>query len=234
MKTKSLANECLVLLSGGPDSAVAAYLYHNKGYKIHSLTLINRERRSNCTEVECAKMIALKINAKQTFIDLSFITETFKEFPNMVFSVGGNAGGCCPPNMITAPLSVETMHIIAMMYAVAHNIKTIIWSMHQDDLETESLSEFQEYLLYLTKIVRIRTKKLCLIETPFLTTSKSDVLLLGKKLGVSFEQTFSCAESESFVHCGKCYQCTKRIAAFKKARIIDTAQFLTSKKAVIG
>jgi len=225
MKVIKINNSVVVLLSGGPDSAVAAHYYHDNGYKVHCLTVVNKQRGSNCIEVDCAKLIASEINAPHTLIDLSCLTEVFKDISDMKFAVGGDAGGCAPPKINTAPLSVESMHMTAMMYAVSHKIETVIWSLHLDDLGMESTYEIQKYLSILKRLVYLRTKRLCKIETPFLSTRKAEVLMLGHKLGLDFRQTFSCAVNEEAIHCGECNQCLGRIDAFKKARIVDPAHF---------
>lgn len=232
MSVIQINNSIVVLLSGGPDSAVAAHLYHKNGYKVHCLTVINKQRGSNCVEVEYARLIASRINAPHNFIDLSCLTSAFEDISGMKFAVGGNAGGCAPPTVNTAPLSVESMHMTAMMYAVAHNIKTVIWSIHSDDLKLESSTEIHEYFSILESLVRLRTGRLCRIEAPFLGLKKSEVLLLGRELGVPFDLTFSCAVNEETVHCGECEQCIKREIAFRDAGIVDPAHFLSHEIAI--
>jgi 7-cyano-7-deazaguanine synthase len=222
---KFIDDRVVVLLSGGPDSVVAAYLYHTKGYKVYCLTIVNDQRGSNRVEVECAKLIASKIKAPHTLVDLSCLTETFRDIPNMKFAAGGASGGCAPPSVDTAPLSVENMHFVSMMYAVAHEIKTIVWSVHLNDIEKESSDEIKKYSSILKELVHLRTKHLCKIATPFLNMRKVEVLQLGYKLGVPFELTFSCSVNEEAIHCGECEQCIKRIDAFKKAGIADPASF---------
>lgn len=227
-----LDSSVVVLLSGGPDSATAAYLYHDKGYRVHCLTLVNNERGANCIEVECAKSIASGIKALHTTVDVSHITDVFRDIPNIKFAVGGGSGGCSPqePNSIkTAPLSVETMHMLSIMYAVSHNIGKVVWSLHYDDLNKESPEDVKKYLYLLSRLTYLRTGQLCEVEVPFLEMAKFKILLMGNKLGVPFGKTFSCAGSEEFIHCGRCDQCRKRINAFETANLVDPVPFSNSK-----
>lgn len=52
------------------------------------------------------------------------------------------------------------------------------------------------------------------LELPFSDMSKNQVMMLGLKLGVPFEKTWSCYESED-KPCGYCVGCRGRAAAFK-------------------
>ena len=47
------------------------------------------------------------------------------------------------------------------------------------------------------------------IESPFTLLSKREVALLGKDLGVRFEDTYSCYNGRER-HCGKCGTCVER------------------------
>ncbi len=52
------SQRAVVLLSGGPDSAVAAFQARQRGDELIVLTVINNERGSNANEVACAQAIA--------------------------------------------------------------------------------------------------------------------------------------------------------------------------------
>ena len=45
------------------------------------------------------------------------------------------------------------------------------------------------------------------IESPFINLSKKEVVLLGKNLGVDFNQTISCYQPIDGVECGSCLSC---------------------------
>jgi len=117
------------------------------------------------------------------------------------------------------------MHIGAMFYAVNHGASRVLWSIHADDLKDSNHEEVLRYLDFIEKIVRLRSGTTCRLEAPFLSFHKNEVIELGSKLKIPFEDTFSCLENDTRVHCGKCEQCVKRIEAFRKAGLLDPARF---------
>jgi 7-cyano-7-deazaguanine synthase len=58
------------------------------------------------------------------------------------------------------------------------------------------------------------------IIAPFLDMSKADIVELGSKLGVPFEETWSCYKGGQY-HCGKCGTCVERKEAFALAGVED-------------
>jgi 7-cyano-7-deazaguanine synthase len=67
------------------------------------------------------------------------------------------------------------------------------------------------------------------IEAPYATRSKADVIRRGTALGVPFELTLSCmnpppsaiSHQPSAIHCGACSKCRERHDAFNEAGIVD-------------
>lgn len=55
------------------------------------------------------------------------------------------------------------------------------------------------------------------IDAPFLRMDKSEVIALGRQLGVPLELTLSCMQPAGGIHCGRCSKCRERIDAFKQA-----------------
>ena len=55
---------------------------------------------------------------------------------------------------------------------------------------------------------------------PFVGITKTDIVTLGAKLGVPFENTWSCYKGTE-LHCGRCGTCVERREAFHLAGIQD-------------
>lgn len=62
------------------------------------------------------------------------------------------------------------------------------------------------------------------INTPFLNSTKAEVIRDGLSLSVPFEYTYSCYRG-SARHCGKCLGCKNRKRAFKLAHIADPTRY---------
>jgi 7-cyano-7-deazaguanine synthase len=55
------------------------------------------------------------------------------------------------------------------------------------------------------------------IEAPFTDMDKSEVIRLGRALGVPLHLTLSCMQPRLGLHCGRCSKCRERIDAFREA-----------------
>jgi 7-cyano-7-deazaguanine synthase len=65
------------------------------------------------------------------------------------------------------------------------------------------------------------------IEAPFASMEKSDVIRLGIELGVPLELTLSCMNPQDGRHCGRCSKCRERRDAFAEAAVADPTLYAT-------
>jgi 7-cyano-7-deazaguanine synthase len=63
------------------------------------------------------------------------------------------------------------------------------------------------------------------VEAPFLQMHKSDVIRLGRSLGVPLALTLSCMQPSNGLHCGKCSKCRERSDAFREAGVEDPTDY---------
>jgi len=61
------------------------------------------------------------------------------------------------------------------------------------------------------------------IITPYLQSSKRDIIKLGHHLPLSL--TFSCISPTGYFHCGQCNKCAERIQAFQTSDIADPTHY---------
>ena len=59
------------------------------------------------------------------------------------------------------------------------------------------------------------------VDAPFASMEKSDVIRLGVELGVPLELTLSCMNPQEGRHCGRCSKCRERRDAFAAAGVTD-------------
>lgn len=214
-----ISDKALILLSGGLDSAVAAYFFHNSGIELDALTFVNKERGIDCTETKCAKTLARRLGIKHIIMDISCLIGAVEDLPEERLAFKGMSSDSSSLKAKSIPFGVEIMHIIAMMYAGTHGINKIIWAVHLDDFKNEvGLKTAYEYINAIENLSMVRMHKKCKIETPFILMSKGEIVSLGQKFKVPFEDTSSCVVNiDRPEHCGKCEGCLQRIAAFKIA-----------------
>jgi 7-cyano-7-deazaguanine synthase len=66
------------------------------------------------------------------------------------------------------------------------------------------------------------------IEAPFASLHKADVIRKGVALGVPLELTLSCMQPKSGLHCGQCSKCRERRDAFREAAVNDPTTYRTA------
>ena len=63
------------------------------------------------------------------------------------------------------------------------------------------------------------------VDAPFASMEKSDVIRLGVELGVPLELTLSCMNPQDERHCGRCSKCRERRDAFAEAGVADPTTY---------
>jgi 7-cyano-7-deazaguanine synthase len=212
-------NKCIVVLSGGPDSAVVAYWAKKQGFLVNCLSFKYGQIAEK--ETAQARLIAEKLGTPIKVIDLSSLREIFIGVTSL-----------CDPNIaltseFTTPIVVPFRNAIflsiAVSYAAAICAKQIFYGAHGSDAANypDCRKEFYESL---EKTAKLGTEANIKIKAPFSNIPKSELLKIGVTLGVPFELTWSCyLEKEK--HCGKCESCINRKNAFREAKIPDPTQY---------
>jgi len=211
-------NKCVVVLSGGPDSATVAYWAKAQGYQIYPITFSYGQIAVK--ETESAKRIAEKLGMTTRIIDLSALKE--------IFGVTSLCNAEIPlTSEFSSPIIVPFRNAIflsvAVAYAVAVGADKIFYGAQGSDepFYPDCRREFYEAF---EKVARLGTCQEITIKAPFSSGKKSDLIKEGAKLGVSFELTWSCY-LDGKKHCGKCESCINRKRAFKETGIPDPTTY---------
>jgi 7-cyano-7-deazaguanine synthase len=211
--------KCVIVLSGGPDSAAVAYWAIKQGYKIYPITF--NYGQIAIKETESAKQIAKKLGTTTKIIDLSALKKIFSNVTSL-------CNTDIPLTMeFSAPIIVPFRNAIflsaAVAYAVAVGAEMIFYGAQGSDepFYPDCRREFYEAF---EKAARLGTCQEITIQAPFSSKSKSDLFSAGAELGVPFELTWSCYRDRA-KHCGKCESCNNRKKAFKEAGIADPTEY---------
>ena len=209
-----LKTKCLVLLSGGLDSAVALYWSIKKKYEVETLTF-DYFRRSK-KEIEACIEISKFTNSKNRRVNLGFLKEvddSRKETNNSALLDAESA---------YIPSRNLIFYGIAASFAEIGNDKYIVGGHNKNDGETfpDSSKEFFQLFNETATLGRVTGNRTGRVILPFANLDKSEVLKLGAKLKVPFELTWSCYTS-SKKPCGKCLSCKLRAESFEKAGLVD-------------
>ena len=111
MKT---TKKCVVVLSGGPDSATVAYWAKAQGYEIYSITF--NYGQIAVKETESAKKIAERLGTKTKITDLSALKEIFSGVTSLC-----NTEIPLTPEF-SAPIIVPFRNAIFLSAAVAYAV----------------------------------------------------------------------------------------------------------------
>ena len=213
--------KCVIVLSGGPDSATVAYWAKAQGYKIYPITF--NYGQIAVKETQAAKKVAEKLGTATKIIDLSALKEIFSGVTSL-----------CNTDIpltseFSAPIIVPFRNAIflsaAVAYAVAVGADKIFYGAQGSDepFYPDCRREFYEAF---EKAARLGTCQEITIQAPYSGKRKSDLFKAGAELGVPFELTWSCYR-DGAKHCGRCESCVNRKKAFQEADVADPTKYET-------
>lgn len=211
--------KCVIVLSGGPDSATVAYWAKKQGYQIYPITF--NYGQIAVKETQSAQKIAEKLATTTKIIDLSALKEIFSGVTSL-----------CNTDIpltseFSAPIIVPFRNAIflsaAVAYAVSVGADKIFYGAQGSDepFYPDCRREFYEAF---EKAARLGTCQEISIQAPFSGMRKSDLFKIGQQLGVPFEATWSCY-LDGTKHCGLCESCVNRKKAFQEAGITDPTKY---------
>ena len=212
-------NKCVIVLSGGPDSAVVAYWAKKEGYKLYPLTFDYGQIAVK--ETHSAEKIAESLGAKTKIVDLSALKSVFGDVTSLCNSDIPLTAEFSQP--IIVPFRNAIFLSVAVSYAVSVGADKIYYGAHGSDepFYPDCRREFYEAF---EKAAKLGTGENISIQAPFSGKRKSEVIEEGVKLGVPFELTWSCYREDA-KHCGRCESCVNRKKAFKEAGIADQTKY---------
>jgi len=220
---KSLKPKCIVLLSGGLDSTTVLALA-KRDFHIFALSFDYGQRHK--FELDAAKVIAKK-NAVENF---QTITIDLKQFgksaltDDIAVPKNQEIGDDIPITYV--PVRNTIFLSYALAYAEVNNIYDIFIGVNAldysgyPDCRPEYIGAFEKMANLGTKFTQGSRK--ITIHTPLINMTKSEIILKGHQLGVSYKDTHSCYDpSNEGLACGECDACILRKKGFTMSNITD-------------
>jgi len=216
--------KAICLLSGGLDSTVCLYVARSEGYTPVALSVEYGQRHFR--EISAARALTKMLVVPHFFSTLSMPWKGSALLDSKIK---------LPKDRDETTMSGE----IPATYVPGRN--SIFLSMAMSCAETESAEAVfiganvldysgypdcrPEYLTAVARAMWSGTKagvegKMIEVKAPLITLTKKEIVLLGQKLGVPFEKTWSCYAGED-VPCGKCDSCILRAKGFREAGFLD-------------
>ena len=213
MKNKSL-KQAVILLSGGLDSATVLYLAKAKGYLCRCLIFDYGQLHKK--EVYQAVKIAKAAGCAYKILKINFPWKGSALLDNKIK---------IPEKVIRGiPATyVPSRNIIFLSFAASFaetiGAREIFIGAHAQDYSGYPDCR-RKFFVAFSKMVKVGTYGGFSVQAPLLHKNKSQIILVGKKLGVPFGLTWSCYRGAK-APCAKCDSCYYRAKGFKEAGLVD-------------
>ena len=208
------------VISGGMDSALAAFTAKKEGYEITALHF-NYGQRTEAKELECFKKIAAALNAKSVIFDAHFIKEigasSLTDASLEVRTSGIKSG---VPNTYVPYRNGIFISIAASLAEKEGALALYLGVIEEDSSGYPDCRE--TFIKNIEKAVNSGTKEdtNIKIQTPLIHMKKEDIVKEALKIGVPLEFTWSCYVSGDKA-CGVCDSCRLRLKGFEAAGVKD-------------
>ncbi len=217
---------CIVLLSGGVDSATLLWKARKElDADIYAITFIYGQRHSR--EIESARKLAQLAGAlEHRIVDISYISWAFRS--SRLVQGGTPVQDLTRVSIDYVPqrnlvfLSIASAWLESLLLERGYRRGILAIAVHRYDPETGYPDTRPEFLDAVEKAINLGSAAVyegraqVSIWAPFAGRTKIDIVREGLALGVPYEHTWSCYRGEDRP-CGECLSCTLRLRAFMEA-----------------
>lgn len=224
---------CVVLLSGGLDSATVLAIARQEGFDVSALTFDYGQRHNS--ELESAKKVA----ASYEVVRHVFAKIDLRVFGGSALTTETAVPKDRPDNAIGGPgipaTYVPARNTIFLSYALALaevsgaadifiGVNAVDYSGYPD-CRPEFIQAFERVANLGTR-AGVEGGNPVRIRTPLSNMSKREIIQTGTALGVDYSITSSCYDPDSAGRaCGHCDACTLRLRGFADAELSDPAAY---------
>ncbi len=214
----------VVVCSGGLDSVTLAHRMAASGEELILVSFDYGQRHKK--ELDYARACAKRLNARFELVDLSSVGRL----------LSGSAltdGGEVPEGHYEEATMAATivpnrnaiMLTVAYGLAAAAGARAVAAAVHGGDhfIYPDCRPDFAEALDKMQRLALDGVGEVSL-ETPFIHWSKAEIAAEGARLGVPFEESWSCYKGGE-IHCGRCGTCVERLEAFDIAGVEDPTPY---------
>lgn len=229
MGGKVSQKKCVVLLSGGADSATLLGIAKWEGYEVYALTVDYGQRHDE--EIEMARKQAEIFCVEEHLVlklDLTGISKSALTGDGDVpKGVDAESGEGIPVTYVPARNTIFLSLAVgwAESLGTGHvfiGVNSIDYSGYPD-CRPEFIESFSKTASLATKL-GVEGGEVE-IHTPLIKKTKGEIFELGRELGVDFSITHSCYAPVGGRACGLCESCQLRKKGFEDAELKDPTEY---------
>lgn len=214
----------VAVVSGGLDSVTLAHQLSAEGASLHLVSFDYGQRHRK--ELAFAERCAQRLSAGFDRIDLSSMRALLAGSA-LTDDVRVPDGHYAEETMRVTVVPNRNAIILALAFgvAMAEHADGVAFAAHGGDhfIYPDCRPDFVEAFDAMEQRANAGLADVRLI-APFLAIGKADVVALGARLGVPFQETWSCYRGEA-LHCGRCGTCVERKEAFALAGVPDPTEY---------
>lgn len=214
--------KAVVIYSGGMDSFTLLNRVIKDGYDVYALTFNYGQK--HVKEVEVASTVCKQLNVPHKILDISPINQLMQS-SSLVGSIEVPEGHYQADNMKSTMVPNRNMILLSLAigYAVDIVASKVYYGAHAGDhaIYPDCRPEFVHAMNDVAKIANYEPIS---IETPYLNSSKGEILKDGLSMNLTYENTWTCYNGREKA-CGKCGACVERLEAFADNSATDPVEY---------
>ena len=213
--------DSLIIVSGGMDSITLLY---DKRDDIALAVTYDYGSNHNRQELEYALYHCRTLGIEQLVIPLDFFSRYFKssllEGPDAIPECAYSDESM---KSTVVPFRNGIMLSIACGLAETRGLHKVLIANHSGDHAIYPDCR-EEFINAMSHAMSSGTYENITVSAPYTNISKTDIAMIGKRLGIDYTKTYSCYKG-GIKHCGRCATCLERKEALKGAGIIDKTEY---------
>lgn len=227
-----------VLLSGGLDSTTTLYLARRQFGEVRAISMDYGQRHRK--EMDHAHSSCVNLGVPHSVIKLpgivpkTMLTDKKAKVPNISYDKIVGVSPTYVPFRNGLMLSVLTSYIHGTLINEGRDTPSVehalFFGAHAEDAKNWAYPDCTpEFIGAMANAIFIGTYQRVRLHTPFMFSSKAQIVHEGDKLGVDWRLTWSCYKGELY-HCGVCPTCRARKTAFQDAGVVDPTRYAAVRK----
>lgn len=208
---------CILIFSGGMDSTTLLYYLLDKGLEVKCISFNYGQRHKK--ELDYAQKTCQKLGLEHKIVDITSITELLKG-SSLTDNIKTPYGHYEEESMkkTIVPNRNMIMCSIAGAWAVSEKADYLALGVHSGD-HTIYPDCRPEFIKVFEEALQLGNWEKVEVLTPFINWDKGDIAMEGKRLGMDYDETWTCYEGKA-KPCSKCGACVERMEALEKVKLI--------------